>query len=252
MIKLTHITDKIQIVLGETANTQLDCYASFKEWGSGIKNVSDRSLVRTQSTTPVDLVSPPSAANVWRDVGTIMVYNPDNISHLTTLLYNANGETGVLWKGTIPSDGRLEYSDKKGWSVSSPNPFGYTINVQALTTTPADNATVYFGMMPKAPITTANVSKIYIRKAGTLKVAEIYCYAGTAGTAENWSLYVRKNNNTDYLIATLGVSANERVFSNAGLSIPLAVGDYLEIKGVQPAWATNPATCIYGGYVYVE
>jgi hypothetical protein len=129
---------------------------------------------------------------------------------------------------------------------------GYTINVQALTSSPTDAQTVYFGMLPKAPITTANVSKIYIRKAGTIKIAEIYCYSGTAGTAEAWSLYIRKNNTTDTLITTLSVATNERIFSNAALSIAVAVGDYIEIKGIQPTWATNPATTIYGGYVYIE
>lgn len=129
---------------------------------------------------------------------------------------------------------------------------GYAINVQALTSSPADNATVYFGMLPKAPITTANVSKVYIRKAGTIRIAEIYCYSGTAGTNQTWSLYIRKNNTTDYLIATLSVATNERIFSNTNLSIPMIAGDYFEIKGVQPTWSTNPATTIYGGYVYLE
>lgn len=129
---------------------------------------------------------------------------------------------------------------------------GYAINVQALTSSPADGATVYFGMLPKAPVTVAGTSKVYIRKAGTIKIAEIYCYSGTAGTNEAWSLYIRVNNTTDYLIATLSVNTNERVFSNAGLNIPVSAGDYFEIKGIQPTWATNPLTCIYAGYIYIE
>ena len=129
---------------------------------------------------------------------------------------------------------------------------GFMINVMALTSTPTDSQTVYFGMLPKAPTTTANISRIYIRKSCTLKVAEIYCYSGTAGTNESWSLYVRKNNSADTLIATLTLNTNMRVFSNAALSVSLVAGDYLEIKGVQPLWATNPATCIYGGYLYFE
>ncbi len=116
----------------------------------------------------------------------------------------------------------------------------YTINVQALTSSPADGATVYFGMLPKAPTTTANISKVYIRKAGTIKSAEIYCYSGTAGTAEAWSLYIRKNNSSDVLIKTLSVATSERVFTNAALSIAVVAGDYVEIKGIQPTWATNP------------
>src|SRR5687767_9378451 len=81
---------------------------------------------------------------------------------------------------------------------------GQTIHVQALTSSPADGATTYFGMLPKAPVSAAATSKIYIRKRCMLKGAEIYTYSGTAGTAEAWSLYVRVNNQTDYLIQTVG------------------------------------------------
>jgi hypothetical protein len=129
---------------------------------------------------------------------------------------------------------------------------GLTINVQALTSSPADGATIYFGMLPKAPVTTGAISKIFIRKAGTIKHAEIYCYSGTAGSAESWSLYIRKNNTTDTLIATVAAATNERVFSNSSLSISMAVGDYFEIKAINPTWGTNPLTTIFGGYIYIE
>jgi len=133
-----------------------------------------------------------------------------------------------------------------------PAAIGYALSVQALTSSPADSVTIYFGNLPKVPQSTGGNSKVYIRKTGTIKIAEIYCYSGTAGTAEAWSLYIRKNNSADTLIATLSVSASERVFSNAALSIPVAAGDYIEIKAVNPLWATNPLTCIFGGYIYIE
>jgi hypothetical protein len=126
------------------------------------------------------------------------------------------------------------------------------INVQALTSSPADNQTIYFGMLPKAPITTANVSKVYFRQSGTITAAEIYCYSGTAGTAESWSIYVRKNNTTDYLIATVAAATNERVFSNSALNIPISANDYIEIKAVNPTWVTNPLTCIISGYIKIN
>jgi hypothetical protein len=129
---------------------------------------------------------------------------------------------------------------------------GYTLSVQALTSSPADNATIYFGNLPKAPVTTANISKVYIPRAGTIKRAEIYCYSGTPGTNQAWSGYVRLNNATDTLIATLSVGTNERVFSNSALSIAVVAGDYFEIKFINPTWPTNPATTIFGGYIYIE
>lgn len=140
------------------------------------------------------------------------------------------------------------YRGDKTWQTYQ----GYTINVQALTSSPADGATVYFGTMPKAPVSAAATSKIYIRKAGTLKIAEIYCYSGTAGTNESWSVNIRVNNTTDHLIATVSASTSERIFSKTDLSITLNVGDYVEIKVVNPTWTTNPLTCIFGGYFYIE
>jgi len=134
----------------------------------------------------------------------------------------------------------------------TPSSGGYAINVQALTSSPADNATTYFGNLPKALTTSAGQNKIYFRKSGTIKIAEIYCYSGTAGTAQDWSLSIRKNNTTDYLIATVSTALNERIFSNTSLSIPVVAGDYIEIKSVQPAWPTNPLTTIFSGYIIIE
>jgi hypothetical protein len=172
-------------------------------------------------------------------------YGQTGIQGLTGL--SLQGQTGI--QGLTGFYGQTGIQGLTGLSLQG---LGLAINVQALTSSPADGATVYFGMMPKAPTTTANISKVYIRKEGTIKIAEIYVYSGTAGTNEAWSLYVRVNNTTDYLIATLSVNTNERVFSNTSLSIPISAGNYIEIKGVQPSWSTNPATTIYGGYVYIE
>ncbi len=129
---------------------------------------------------------------------------------------------------------------------------GYTLSVQALTSSPADAATIYFGNLPKAPVTTGGISKVYIPRSGVIKRAEIYCYSGTAGTNQAWSGYIRLNNTTDTLIATLSVATSERVFSNSSLNIAVVAGDYFEIKFINPTWATNPLTTIFGGYIYIE
>lgn len=173
----------------------------------------------------------------------------DSISSLRNLfIQSLSGKQDVLGNNSVNNSmlaGSIATSKISNYT-------GYSINVQALTSSPADGATVYFGMLPKAPVTAAATSKLYIRKACTLKIAEIYCFSGTAGTNESWSLYVRVNNTTDNLIATVSANTNERVFSNTGLNIALNAGDYIEIKGVQPTWATNPLTTIYGGYLYFE
>lgn len=165
---------------------------------------------------------------------------------------DSNSKVPTVNLGGSGADNTKYLRGDQTWQVPSSGGLGYMINVQALTSSPVDSQTIYFGMLPKAPTTTANISKVYVRKAGTIKIAEMYCYSGTAGSAESWSIYIRKNNTTDYLIATLAVSANERVFSNTGLNITMSVGDYFEIKSINPLWATNPLTTIFGGYVYIE
>jgi len=129
---------------------------------------------------------------------------------------------------------------------------GYPLWVEAITSSPADSKTVYFGNRPIIPSETPETNKIYIRQAGEINRANIYVYSGTAGGADAWSLYVRKNNATDYLIETVAEAASERIFNNESMAIPVVAGDFIEIKGVQPAWASNPATTIYGGYVFLE
>jgi len=129
---------------------------------------------------------------------------------------------------------------------------GYPIWVEAITSSPTDGQTVYFGNRPIVPSTVSGTNKIYIRQDGTITRSEIYVYSGTAGSAHAWSLYVRVNNATDYLIKTDNSAASERIFRNTSQGIPVVAGDYVEIKGVQPTWTTNPLTTVYGGYLFLE
>jgi hypothetical protein len=181
----------------------------------------------------------------------------DETSHvagidITVALQGPTGATGVQGIQGIQGNTGAAGTNGTNGTNGTDGTSNYTLSVQALTSSPTDAQTIYFGNLPKAPVTTAATSKIYIPKTGTIKRAEIYCYSGTAGTNENWSLYIRYNNATDYLIQTVGVSASERIFTNSSLTISVTAGSYIEVKGIQPTWATNPLTTIYGGYIYIE
>jgi len=251
MIILSQTTDNLQVVLGGSVTTnQLQCLTVWRDVTT-TAYTPGRTVTDTNNTTDVNLASAP-AASTQRIIDYINIYNKDTVVQTVTVKFDANGTEYILWKGDLLSGSRLEYQDGKGFEYTSSASQGYTIHIQALTSSPTDAQTIYFGNLPKAPVTAAATSKIYIRKAGTLKVAQIYCYSGTAGTAESWSIYVRVNNTTDYLIQALTVSASERVFTNSALSVLLSAGDYVEIKSVNPTWATNPLTTIFGGYLYIE
>ena len=118
----------------------------------------------------------------------------------------------------------------------------------------SDNTTYYFGSVPKAINTAADRSRIYIPKAGTIKAAYVFWNSpgAGAGSGEDISVYIRKNNTDDTLIATIGQAANFRIFSNTSLNISVNQGDYFEFKLVTPYWVTNPSNASLSGVVYIE
>jgi hypothetical protein len=142
------------------------------------------------------------------------------------------------------------------WEAFTPSAgggLGYAIQFecpnQATTT---DSQTVYWGSKSLAQQTVTKIHRIYIPKAGTIKTCYIHANSGTAGSAENWSMYIRLNDITDTLIQTVALSNADRVWSRVDLNIAVVAGDYIEIKEVQPAWATNPANVRRSGIIYIE
>ena len=131
---------------------------------------------------------------------------------------------------------------------------GYSLQfVTQSITSPADATTYYYGNNAGVPISVnSGRTRVYVPKAGTLKVAYIDTYASTAGSNEQIDIYVLINNATSVLIASVSAATNIRLFSNTGLSQALAVGDALEIKIVCPTWATNPSSWAFSGVIYIE
>jgi hypothetical protein len=251
MIILTE-GDLLQIVLGAAKTSlDMDIAVSYRDV-TATTFTHARLLTNSNGLTDANILTTPASTHQYI-IDTISIYNKDTVLQNVTIKYDVSATEKIIYKGDIAAGGLLYYNnDATGWTYIAPSPQGYAINIQALTSSPADTTPFYFGTKPAAITTTAGQNKIYIRKPGTLKIAEIYTYAGTAGTAEAVSMYVTKNGNIDTLIATLSVLTNERVFSNSALNISLAAGDYIEIKCIPPIWSTNPLTFIVGGYIYIE
>jgi hypothetical protein len=131
---------------------------------------------------------------------------------------------------------------------------GYSIPVLAGgTTTPLDATTYYVGNSTASASITATNRSIYILRSGTITAAVATCLASTtAGSNENWTVYIRKNNTTDYEIATVGANTTIRNWVNTGLNISVSAGDFIEIKHVTPTWATDPVAIFWSGYIYVR
>lgn len=127
----------------------------------------------------------------------------------------------------------------------------YAIPFQIPAWNPTDAQTVYFGGITRAPSTVANTDKIFFRQAGVIKIVNLYTFAAVAGSNQAWSLYVRLNDTTDTLVATVSAATQERIFNNSGLAIAVAAGDYIQLKMVNPTWTTDPTGVLGSGYLYV-
>lgn len=167
------------------------------------------------------------------------------------------GETGP--KGDKGDKGDIGNQGPQGNPGSNGTNGTNGVQCYALTVTAAnastttDAQTIYFGALAGlAPSTTVDLAPIYIPKAGTIKAAYITAHSATAGTNEAWVLHIRKNNSADTQIASVSLNTANRLWSNTGLSIAVAQGDRIEIKSVNPTWATNPANVRFGGSIYIE
>lgn len=130
----------------------------------------------------------------------------------------------------------------------------YTLQVMAANIATVVDATTYYvgSLAGLAPQTAGGVTRLYIPKTGSIKKAYIMWRSATAGTNENITCNIRKNNTSDTLVQTVGVAASIRTFINNTLNIAVTEGDYIEIKFVCPSWATNPATLAISGIIYIE
>lgn len=127
------------------------------------------------------------------------------------------------------------------------NDLGYTLRGYTpggSTTDMAASSSYYFGTQQNYYMgTTANLNTIYIPRAGTITVCSIILRTGSvASSGESATFYIRKNNTTDYSVATFTLGATNTLYSGnyTGLAIPVAAGDYVEFKIATPAWTTLP------------
>ena len=190
--------------------------------------------------------------SAWKTTVDSFIASKGQASGLAPL--DANSKVPTVNLGGAGADSTKYLRGDQTWQVpAGGSTVGYVVEAHAASqSTTTDSQTLYWGSMLVAPSTTANRWRIYIPKTGTMKAVYVYSYAGTAGSNENWSMYIRYDNTSDTLIQTLGANTNDRVWSNTGLSIAVTQGHYIEIKEVQPAWGTNPATVTRAAVIYIE
>ena len=233
--------------------------------GVGLLGVSG-AVVGTQyylGTTPGTLSATPPGSGLLQVVGVGVMADRVYLSFINDIGSAAdrdrNNHTGTQLLATISDAGdaaALDVGTTAGTVCAGDDSrlsSGYTLSIVAGNlAAPLDATTYYVGNTAAVTHTVAGRCRMFIPRAGTIKAVYLIAYCLTAGSAESWSTYVRLNNTTDTLIEALAVSSGNRLWSNIGLAISVVAGDYIEIKIVNPTWATDPANVRFGGVVYIE
>lgn len=110
---------------------------------------------------------------------------------------------------------------------------------------PADSTTYYLTQGSALTSTTVSSTinaRFYAPKACTLNtVFGAFRVSTVLGTAENCTLFIRKNDTTNTNISTtIQLTAVDVLFNSTTLGISLAAGDYITFGLTCPAWVTNP------------
>lgn len=115
-----------------------------------------------------------------------------------------------------------------------------------------DGMVRYFGFNPaRNPSSSQGEAKVYLPIDCTIKMALLTWYASNSITNEAISIYVRVNETTDYLIATVSSTDEIKVFSNTAMEVPLTVGDYFEVKVICPTWVDAGGDTVISGLLFV-
>lgn len=119
---------------------------------------------------------------------------------------------------------------------------GATVGVM----TPSANTTYYFGATYsgcKIDIYNGN-HKLYIPRAGIITANNFY-FSQAPGSTENYTLYLRVNDTTDYLVSnTIQLKNYQNFYQITGLNIPVSAGSYINWKLVTPSTITTAPTSV--------
>lgn len=222
--------------------------------GANTKNILLKNATTTIATVTKDNITmaKPIAMGASKITGlAAATANGDATRYEQVLLLGGGTMSGAIAMGANKITG-LAAATASGGACTLDQRTTWTMEVcdNNVGVNPLDATTYYFGHIGVAATSTAN-AEIHLRHVtanGNLTQAVITMYATTAGTAENISVYIRKNNTTDYLVQTVGVSALVRVFIGA-FAQAFVQGDTFEIKIVYPTWATNPLGVTWDGTV---
>lgn len=243
-IRWAEILDPPTLYSGTVTSVGLTMPSEFSVSGSPVTTTGTLAVTAASQSANRVYASPDGSAGAMSARALVAADIP---SLAASKITSGTIDTARLGSGTANSKTYLR--GDQTWADPS-----YSLHVCTTTVhNPGDGLTYYFGAVGFAAVTTADTRRVYIPRAGTIVAASVVSdtTAGTVGTNENISIYIRLNNTTSTLIATVGAATKYREFRNTSLSITVAAGDYIEIEVVCPTWATNPTSVGYNGHIII-
>lgn len=207
------------------------------------------------------LASTPTYPTTAGTSGKILVSDGTNIVSSTPTFPNASATTrkmivsdGTNWVAStetwaVPgTSGNVLTSNGTNWTSAAPAAaVSFSAFVATVAANPVDATTYYLATSQSFTNFTSGsqiTARVYIPVACTItKAYGAFSVAGTLGTSENCTVFLRLNNTTNTNISTtVQLTATEVAFNNAALSISCSAGDYLVWGFTGPTWVTNPTT----------
>ncbi len=162
-------------------------------------------------------------------------------------------ESTATYPDTAGTSGNVLTSDGTNW-ISSPltSPNFTQFMSTALSVTPADSTTWYFinGVAFTSNTTAFAPGAKYLCPINCTitKVYGVFLLTGSVGSAENCTMFLRKNDTTNTNVSTtIQLTSATVTVNNSSLSISLVPGDILVWGFTSPAWATNPSEIAFTG-----
>jgi len=137
------------------------------------------------------------------------------------------------------------------------NNLGYTLEGVTTIPSPVDEDPMFFGSYYPTRVTSEGYCRIQIPKTGHIKRITVQTfYTGTQPSAEYGTFFLLRNANYDeenvVFNNNIKFNVQKATFTNSSLNIAVTAGDYVEMRGDTPAWATNPGGLILKTTIYVD
>ncbi len=257
----TPVIDIAATYVGQTSITTLGTVATgtwsattiaANKGGTGTVTNTDHGVLIGRGAAAIEATAAGSAGQILQSGGAAAnpVYSTATYPATATTTGQILRADGTNWTGTTATypntagtSGNVLTSDGTNWTSATPSGGSFFIPGNSSLTAFADSTTYNLVIFGSGAVSASSAgTRTYIPKACTLTV--FYGFATRTGTAstESITVAIRLNDTSNTNITTsLNIGpATSTAFSNTGLGLSLAQGDFIDVIVIVPSMATNP------------